>query len=269
MKNLKSLLTAPKADIRAEGNTLTIDGVIGDFFDELDSKTVCDKIDAIDGDITLRLNSPGGDVFGGIAIMNRLKAHKGKITVVVEGLAASIASVIAIGAADELRMAEGAMLMIHNAWSFAVGNASELRKTAETLDTMSANIASIYVNHSGKSMEEIVSAMDAETWFTAEEAKNFGFKVITDEHKATLKNYAMLSSFNCVPDNYIANSDVSKPLNVRDLENALHSFGFSRKDAKTYASRVASAQQCDATEADNVMLNQLDRVISDRKQLFK
>src|SRR5574343_647063 len=103
---LKSL-ARQKSEMKAQGNELMLYGAIGSYFDEIDGKRTVEQINAMTGDITVRVNSPGGDVFDGIAIMNALKAHgekKGKVTVIVEALAASIASVIAIGAADELIM---------------------------------------------------------------------------------------------------------------------------------------------------------------------
>lgn len=273
MKNFKALLNLPKAEVKADGdNVLSIYGAIGDFWDECDAKSVVDRISSMKGDITLKLNSPGGDVFDGITIMNALKAHEGKVTVIIEGLAASAASYLAIGAADELRMAEGAMLMIHNAWTFACGNSEDLRKQADLLDKLSENIASIYVNHSNKSLDEVKAAMDAETWFTASEARDFGFNIITDEHEARLENFEMLSVFNRVPESYRASVRACRPSTKRELEASLRTLGYSRNEAKAIASKAyAQDNQCDAETPDNseMLLASLDKAISERKSIFQ
>lgn len=250
-------------------NEILIYGAIGDWFEELDAKSILDKIKSMKGDITVRLNSPGGDAFDGIAIMNALKNHEGKIAIEIDGLAASAASFIAIGAADELRMNEGSMLMIHDAWTFAMGNAEELRKTADSLEKMSENIAGIYANHSSKSLEEIKEAMRNETWFTAQEAKDFGFNVTIDTDKeAEIQNFKMLSVYNHVPD--IFKFHAEKPDNKRDLEKSLRRLGYSRNESKAIASRAFDENQCDAGDSDSEMLlNKLEKAIADRKTIFK
>ena len=129
---------------------------------------------AIDGDaITVRLNSPGGDVYDGIAILNALRGHKAKITTVVDGLAASAASFIAM-AGDEIVMGRNSELMIHDAWGYAIGNAAEVRKIADDLDRASDNIASIYADRAGGTAEEWRAVMRTETWYSAQEAVDAG-----------------------------------------------------------------------------------------------
>jgi len=118
---------------KAQGNEIMLYGVIGSYWEDLDAQKIVKAIKEMKGDITVKVNSPGGDVFDGIAIMNALKDHskdgKGKITIVVDALAASIASVIAM-AADELVMSEGSYLMIHNPWTIALGDATEVEQIA-------------------------------------------------------------------------------------------------------------------------------------------
>lgn len=123
-----------------------------------------------DDQITLRINSPGGDCFEGLAIMNALRAHPAQVTAVVESLAASAASFIAVGGADRVVMRPTAELMVHNALAMAVGNANEIDKLSGDLRRMSSKIATIYAERSGRDVGEWQSAMDAETWFTADEA---------------------------------------------------------------------------------------------------
>lgn len=119
--------------------------------------------------IQLMINSPGGDAFDGVAIVNVLRAHQARTVAVVQGLAASAASFIAT-ATDELIMAPNSTLMIHDAWGLCVGNADDMLSMGAVLDQLSGNIADIYAAKSGKSVEEMRALMRAETWFTAAEA---------------------------------------------------------------------------------------------------
>lgn len=128
-----------------------------------------DGVDTID----LRIASGGGSIVDGNTIYNALKRHSAKVVTHIDSLAASMASVIAM-AGDEIRMAENALLMIHNPWTMSMGGAEQLRKDADLLDKMEANIRSSY-SRSNKTPEEIDALMDAETYFTAEEALEAGF----------------------------------------------------------------------------------------------
>ncbi len=127
----------------------------------------------IKGDIVLHLNSPGGQVFDGLAIYNTLNSRDDKVTVKIEGLAASIASIIAL-AGDEIEMAENSMLMIHNPLISISGDSEEMRKAAETLDKIKESIVGIYVSHSNMTADEVSLMMDNETWLTAHEAISKG-----------------------------------------------------------------------------------------------
>lgn len=124
--------------------------------------------------INVRINSPGGDVFMGIAIYNALARFPGQVIVDVDALAASIASIIAL-AGRPLRMAKNAQLMIHRAWTFAMGNAKDLTKIAGTLEQVDGILADTYQEKTEQTREQIVSWLDEETWFTAEAAKAAGF----------------------------------------------------------------------------------------------
>ena len=124
--------------------------------------------------INLKINSPGGNVFDGNAIYNLLKQHKARVIVSIDGLAASIASVVAM-AGDEITIAENALMMVHNAWGFAIGNAKELREVADTLDKVNDTIVATYLNRTRKEEAEIRRLMDAETWMSATEAIEHGF----------------------------------------------------------------------------------------------
>lgn len=124
-------------------------------------------------EITVHLNSPGGDVFDGIAIMNALRDHPANVTVKVDALAASIASVIA-QAGNKIIMGNNSMMMIHNASGYAMGEAEDLRKMADLLDETTTNIASVYAQRAGGTVAEWQAVMDAETWYSASEAVKAG-----------------------------------------------------------------------------------------------
>ena len=126
-----------------------------------------------DTQLNIHINSLGGEVFEGMAIYSIIQRRKAKTTVYIEGIAASIASVIAL-AADEVIMSENSLLMIHNAWGGKQGDARDMRKQAEILDKITNEIAEVYVRKSGIPYNEIIRMMDEETWLTAEEAVALG-----------------------------------------------------------------------------------------------
>jgi ATP-dependent protease ClpP protease subunit len=124
-------------------------------------------------DLTVRINSPGGEVFEAVAIMNLLRDHSARITARVDGLAASAASFLAVSA-DETIMGGNTELMIHDAWGLAIGNAADMRQYADLLDRTSNDIASVYKAKAGGSVGDWRDYMLAESWFTAEEAVELG-----------------------------------------------------------------------------------------------
>lgn len=130
--------------------------------------------------IDLRINSPGGSVTDGIAIYNLLKRHKARVNVFVDGLAASMASVIAM-AGDTITIPENALMMIHNPWGGAMGDADEMRKTADLLDKMKKALISAYAEKTGMEDDEISALMDSETWMTGAEAVQNGFATQTSD----------------------------------------------------------------------------------------
>ncbi len=123
--------------------------------------------------IELHINSPGGEVYEGIAILNALRRHPARVTAVVDGLAASAASFIAAGA-DELVMAPNTELMIHDAWGIGIGPASEMHALGDRLDGISNNIASVYQDKAGGQVADWRALMLAETWYSAAEAVEAG-----------------------------------------------------------------------------------------------
>jgi ATP-dependent protease ClpP protease subunit len=123
--------------------------------------------------IAIRINSPGGDAFEGVAILNLIRAQGKPVAVFVDGIAASAASIVAM-AGDTRVMGSGAMMMIHNAWSSCVGYAEDMRKMADTLDKVSASVAQAYVDRAGLTPEKAKELMDAESWLGASEALELG-----------------------------------------------------------------------------------------------
>lgn len=151
------------------------------IFDEIglygvDAKSFIEEIKGISNDasVLLRINSPGGSVIDGLAIYDAVNRMPQKVTARIEGLAASMASVIAL-AADEVTMSENSLYMIHNVWGGEVGESDDLRKAADLMDKMSSRLLSIYIKKTEQTEEQLKSWMDAETWFTAEEALAAGF----------------------------------------------------------------------------------------------
>lgn len=158
---------------RKAGDAIDITDDIGAY--GVSAKAFLDEMHAIEGDtINLSINSPGGDVFAGLAIYNALRYSGKTINVKVLGIAASAASLVAM-AGDEIEMPENAMMMIHNPWSFALGDAQELRESADVLDKIGDSLAGTYAKRTGKGLDEIKAMLHAETWMTANEALEMGF----------------------------------------------------------------------------------------------
>lgn len=125
-------------------------------------------------DVVVNINSPGGDVFEGLALYNLLREHAGRITVNIVGLAASAASFVAM-AADEVRIAKAASMMIHNTQSIAIGDRHEMRDTADWMEQFDALLADIYADRSGQEAKKIGKMLDAETWLLGQYAVDAGF----------------------------------------------------------------------------------------------
>jgi ATP-dependent Clp protease, protease subunit len=148
-------------------------------------------------DIQVNLNSPGGDAFEGVAIYNVLKNSGKSVRVVVDGLAASAASIVAM-AGDTITMGEGSMIMIHEAMALCAGFADDFRQMADTLDTVSASIADIYVSRTKNKKSDVLEMMKVETWMGSKEAVKNGFATEV-AGKAKVSNAFDLSVFRNVP----------------------------------------------------------------------
>lgn len=211
-------------------------------------QTIATDLQAIKADtIHLRLNTPGGAVFDGIAIYNLFKEHAAKVIVHIDGLAASIGSVIAM-AGDEIRMAENATLMIHEPWSIVMGGAEDMRKEADLLDKAAGQIVGTYTARTGATQDQVLDWMGSETWFTAAEAKEAGFVDVVEQNNA--KAQAQVRTFNL---SVFANTPAAlqgdrEPPTERDLERILRDAGCSRAEAKSILAEGIKAKQRDAAE---------------------
>lgn len=193
--------------------------------------------------ITVRINSPGGDVFDGVAIFNALKEHPAHVTTKIEGLAASIASIIAL-AGDEVQAHKNAMYMVHDPWVLAAGNQYDLREIADILGKIGGNMLDIYYDKSNIGKRELKQMMKDETWFTAAEAKARGLiDTILDTGAAKAK--FDLSIYANIPDDY----EYETPDKTeREKERALRDVGFSQKEAKAFLAGRRDAAQRDVEE---------------------
>lgn len=172
-------------------NVITMFDIIGEDFwsgGGVTAKKVASQLRAIAGPVEVQINSPGGDMFEGIAIYNVLREHPHDVTVKVMGMAASAASIIAM-AGDTVEIGAASFLMIHNCWVLAMGNRHDMRETAEFLEPFDAAMVDVYAARSGQKAEDIAKWMDAETFMSGSQAIERGFadallaadKITTDE----------------------------------------------------------------------------------------
>lgn len=212
--------------------------------------------------IRVRINSPGGDVFSAMSIHGALQRHPARVVAHIDGLAASAATFVAL-AADEVRMAKGAFFMIHNAHAFAGGDASTMREIADLLERITGSIRDIYVERTGADAAEVQAQMDAETWFTAAEAKEAGFVDVVEDGRS-VKSEFDLSIYNRVPDQLrnSASGDAPRKIEtIRDFEGFLRDEGgFSRDAAKAIAAagfKAPAEPRDEAGAVDVAALTQL------------
>lgn len=186
--------------------------------------------------IHLRINSPGGSVFDALAMFNSLRAHPAHVVSHIDGLAASAATVVALGG-NEVRIAANAFFMIHDPWLWTAGNAAQLRKDADLLDKLGGSIVDTYVAKTEATVADVKAWMEAETWFTAAEAVEAGFAdaLDTTEEEDDLAAAAAalfdLSIYSHVPDALRARGSEPTEPTTRDLERALRDAGLSRSEA--------------------------------------
>ncbi len=225
----------PLAAVADDENTVTIYDVIGEDMwtgGGFTAKRMSAALRAIGkNDVTVKVNSPGGDMFEGIAIYNLLREHPAKVTIDVMGWAASAASIIAM-AGDEIRMGLGTFMMVHNAWGVVVGNRHDMRDAAKLFDGFDAAIADIYEARTGMKRAAIEKLMDAETFMGPSEAVENGFADV-------------------VLDGLVADSGEAKNMDRglmarRQTEAALARAGFSRNMRSEMLSELVNPAARDA-----------------------
>lgn len=185
-----------KNSVDSSGSTLILEGPISSeswWGDEVTPQAFRDELRKINSNkLTVQINSTGGDVWAGISIHDALKELDAEVTVKVSGLAASIASVIAM-AGDKIVMTPGSTMMIHRASMLAIGNADDMQKAIDMLETVEDGILNIYAERTGQTKEAVKEMLDAETWMSAEKAVELGF---ADEVVEPKKDEEPISAFN-------------------------------------------------------------------------
>lgn len=185
---------------------------------EITPNEVKELLDSVKNkDLDIFINSSGGNVFAGLAIYHMLKRHEGKKTVYVDGIAASIASIIAM-AGDEIHIPKNAYLMIHRSWIYTAGNKNDLLDTIAMLEKTDMNMADIYYEKAleGVTSEKILELMDNETWLTGKEAQSF-FKIIADGDNKAVACLDGLNINDKVPE--ILKAKLNKIEEVQNKEN--------------------------------------------------
>lgn len=239
---------------RDDDTTITIFDEIGEdpFGDGVGVKRIAAALRQIgDREVTVAINSPGGDVFDGIAIYNLLREHPHAVTVKIMGLAASAASIVAM-AGDEIEIAESGFLMIHNAWAVAVGNRHDMRKLSEMLEPIDDAMATVYANRSTTAKGEIESWMDDEKWLNGRLAIKAGLadSILGDDE---------------------ITEDVSGQMQtlaaVRRIEHALLAQGVSRNERRSLIGEITgrsavAASRTSSAVASKTTLAGLNRLIN-------
>lgn len=234
-------------------NEIHLYGTIGDADAGLDAKTLTAAIRAASGDLSVYINSPGGYVFEGLPIYEALAAYdRGTVTVYIDGLAASMASVVAM-AGSQIIMAESALMMIHRPWDSTIGNAADLRAEATKLEKLEGQLVNIYAKRTGLNPAVISEMMAAETWLDAPEALALGF--ITGTSPALqIAAMADLSAcgFRHIPDRLKGNSmtqpnnAATGPMNaaqITEVRQLVEAYGLPRSTAlHIFNSRMNIAQ---------------------------
>lgn len=225
-------------------------GDIGGWWGGVSAELFAKDIAALEVDtLNVRLNSPGGIVFEGVAIYNALARHTANVIVHVEGIAASIASVIAM-AGDEIRIAEGSRFMIHDPWTIMMGSATDLRAEADVLDGLKSDLIDIYTARTEQKRDDLSDWMTVETWLSAREAVDKGFAdsmtpAKKKEKKDAHARSAVLRRFRHVPQDLLGDVDDLPP--IREFEAFLRDGeGLSQTQAK----RIAALARAMAVQRD-------------------
>jgi ATP-dependent Clp protease protease subunit len=221
--------------------------------------------DAEPGPITVRINSPGGSVFDGIAIASMLR-RRGDVTAIVDGLAASAASIIAIGA-DRRVMAPGTLLMIHNPWSMAGGNADDLRKEADVLDVIASEMSKLYADASGGKLseKEARKLMDDETWLTAEDAMAVGLvHAVEGKAKAVAAIDRNRHAYRNIPKGLIMEENTPAP-KAGLLDTILAKLGGGTEAIAAKESEIATLR-AEAVEASAALVDAAAKIVETKAE---
>lgn len=216
-------------------------GDIGGWWDGIQPDEIAKEIADLDvSTINVHVNSPGGVVFDGIAIYNAFAGHSANIVMHIEGIAASIASVIVM-AGDEIRIGESANMMIHKPWSYMIGDADDMRSEADILDGLEQGIIDIYAARTGQDDAALKTLLKAETWMRGQQAVDDGFADTLIPNKKKEKKAArstLLACYNHTPTDLLAvNDDVPQ---VREFERLLRD---GEQMPNALAKRLAAAAQ--------------------------
>lgn len=210
----------------ASNNTINILGEVGDDWwedSDVTAERVGKRLQSAQGqDVTVNINSFGGDMFQGLAIYNLLRDYPGKVTVKVLGLAASAASIIAM-AGDDIKMSPASFLMIHNCWLYAAGNRHDFLDLAEQIQMFDDAMAKIYMAQTGLDEARIKAMMDAETWLNGDDAIAQGFATATFEGVVTAQTDTHLNA-------------------LRQVETVLAKQGISRSDRRALLNQIKGTQ---------------------------
>lgn len=190
------------ADSGGDTADIYVYDIIGGMFWGIDALQFAKDLAAIDApNINLHINSPGGDVFDARAIATSVKQHPANVTAIIEGLAASAATTIAM-AADTRIMAPGSFFMVHNAWSGVLGNKYDMQAAADVLAQIDVEIGADYAKATGKTAQDVAALMDAETWFNAQATVDEGFadSILGADAEQATTNKWNLSVYDRVPE---------------------------------------------------------------------
>lgn len=221
----------------SENPTIYLYGAIGSY--DIGAKDFVKELNSITAkQMTLRMHSPGGNVFEGMSIFTAIEEHPATIKGQVDGMCGSICSVIAM-ACDTLTMAKGSMMMIHNASGVSMGNSKEMRKIADVLDQIDVNLVKAYQDKTKMSAKDIKELMDNETFMNADKAKSLGFCDVVGNQMA-IKAEIDFSGITNVPDEVKAlfSEKNDEPATERDLEQILRDAGVSHSKAKAAVSAI-------------------------------
>lgn len=221
----------------SDNPTVYIYGPIGAY--GIEAKDFVQGLSALKAkEITIRMHSPGGNVFEGMSVFNAIEEHPAKIKGQVDGMCGSICSVVAM-ACDTLTMAKGSMMMIHNASGPINGNAVEIRKMAEVLDQVDGIQANAYMKKTGMKMDEVLALMGAETFMNAEKAKQLGFCDAIGNQMA-IRAEVDFACLGAVPDEIKAffNEKDAEPATEREIEQILRDAGVSNTKAKAAVAAI-------------------------------